>query len=443
MQLATATVGKVNPLLPIIRSRWLATCVRKDHVIDDKMVARARNMSLPGTVPGVGKENSIGAAKVLQEQMHPWELSQCLPTSEAMEAMQDPALLPLSLRKPGYLTMTGEAVLKLRAKTTRQLLPSIMACQGSQHLLPRDLLESKGLHAFLLWDGAQARFAAPFEIAFGMGFPVQLWLPTHFGDAWTLTGNALSIGHAALQCTRTRWIVGEASGLSDCIQGAFDICRKVLGQVCKLDGLVTHVEGSWMVVGPPRVTQVPPAPPTVICDDTDEEDKPSVNPRPMTPEVPDVSPTVQFVAQAPNESTHDDPARGDGIDPVLVPLPLVRPEGLRKWTMATHCPTTGGIKFHDETPKSITPMHALFQCGAFTDDLGQFLRDAMPSRSGGGHSTSVSSCNLRPLCADHREQSCSVVPHNFGRGAGFHIGVSTLQLSQNHFLWVHGLGRCV
>eukprot|EP00438_Fugacium_kawagutii_P023025 Skav229902 [mRNA] locus=scaffold2151:426328:503153:- [translate_table: standard] len=353
-KLVSATVDKVNPLLPVFRSRWLATCVHKDVPVDDKMVTRAKTMSLPNTVPGVGKENSIGAADVFQAQLQEWELVQCIPTPEAMTAMRDPTMLPLTLRTPGYEQLTGDQVQQLRTKTVRQLLPSVMACQGSQHQLPEDLLKTKGLHAFLIWDGVQSRFAAPFEIGFGLGFPGDLWLPVDFKDAWTLTGNALSVGHAVLQCTRTRWIVGEASGLSDSIQGVFDICKKVLAHVCKMEGRVVHVEGNWMQMIPPVPAPVPSIPTTIcLSDDGEEDDAPT---RLSKPDVP-VSPTAPFSIQVPTvQGMITSDASVGPCDPVLVPLPMLRPLGdLEKWTLATHCPQTGGLKLITGAPVETSP----------------------------------------------------------------------------------------
>lgn len=138
----------------------------------------------------------------------------------------------------------------------------------------------------------RARFAVPYEIALGLGFSQSTWLPITFRDAWLLTGNSLSLAHAALQCTRTQWLVGDASGLASDIQGVFDICRKVLENVCKMDGLETKVDGDWMVLG--AVCERAPAsiPLTVVTVDDDlDGGSELVMPRDIPPTV---SPTVPF-----------------------------------------------------------------------------------------------------------------------------------------------------
>lgn len=384
--LVVSNVDRVHPLLPVIRSRWLATCVRDDIQVDHAKVSKAKNLAFPCCVPGVGKENSIGAARTMHTNLQPWELQNCVPTAEAMQIMSAPEYLPLNLRKPDYMSMNGEQVLALRTKTARQLLPSIMAMQGSQHLLPPDLLRAKGLHAFLLWDGEHTRFAAPFEIALSLGFPKELWLPVDFREAWMLTGNSLSIAHSVLQCTRTQWIVGDISGLADCMHGIFDVCKAVLAKVCALDGLVTRQEGAWMTVAPPVVV-VPSVATTVIGhDEGDDDDMTSaVCDLPHEAE-PIVSPTVTFYCEEPMQS--------DTRDPILVQLPPMQPfESLYQWTLATFAPNTGGLvvssgnrgdvvspfaEFHVMHSQKIWACHFNAQCPV---DVGGILRRALPHAS--------------------------------------------------------------
>eukprot|EP00438_Fugacium_kawagutii_P008311 Skav206334 [mRNA] locus=scaffold1420:359109:363701:+ [translate_table: standard] len=359
MKMVINTVDKVHPLLPVMRSRWLATCVRSDVKIDDQMILRAKNMTFPSSVLGVGKENSLGAAGAMQNYMQPWERQQCTPSEEAMEAMQRPDFLPVSLRRPGYANMSASEVLKLRTKTSRQLLPSVMAMQGSQHLLPEELLKSKGLHAFVLRDGFALRFVTPFEVGFALGFPKDMWLPTDFRDAWQLTGNALSIAHAALQCARTRWIVGEKSGIPDEVGGIFDICKKVLDFTCSLDGLHVTVQGAWMCMMPP----MPSAPPTVVETvlDDDDEDAGTAEGSPARVIAPVVSPTVAFSI---HDDTNDIGKQHDGMTrstPMLVPGVSDRPlEALFKWTLATSKPDCGGLEFQQTKVQIDGANRALF-----------------------------------------------------------------------------------
>eukprot|EP00438_Fugacium_kawagutii_P000474 Skav217127 [mRNA] locus=scaffold783:404163:414538:+ [translate_table: standard] len=352
LALVVSNVDKVNPLLPVFRTRWLATCVRKEVQVDPIKVKRAKNLAFPNTVLGVGKENSMGAAGILQN-LEPWELEQCIPTPDALEIMRLPEYLPLNLRTPGYMAKTGDQVIALRTKTARQLLPSVMAMQGSQHLLPPDLLAQKGLHAFLVWDGSVARFAAPFEIALGLGFSSGIWLPTSFKEAWLLTGNSLSIAHATLQCTRTQWIMGDVSGLPGCFQGIFDVCKSVLAHVCTMEGLHTRVEGSWMTLDVHFKPEPVPVPMSTICIDDDDDDAGETAVSPIGERLETISPTIPFFG-ADSEITGP-------RDPVLVPMLAPRPlESMARWTFATKHPITGHLTVRDAAGLDVAKSNARF-----------------------------------------------------------------------------------
>eukprot|EP00438_Fugacium_kawagutii_P013914 Skav215108 [mRNA] locus=scaffold1567:117820:119640:- [translate_table: standard] len=249
MELTVSSVDRLTPLLPATRPRWLATCVRKGFVIADHVLSRVKNLGIPSRLSDTLGE-SIQNSDVVQWTLQDWEMDQCLPTHEAVELMSGFDLLPLNLRKDGMHKMSPGDIFKLRVKSTKQILPNVMALQGAQHELPKDLLQEKGLYSFLAQVADTERFSTPFEILGALGFPPQMCLPDVFRQAWHLTGNTLSVAHSALQCLRARWLLGDASGIGTKLNGAFDVCNAVRGQMIRFTNLKVVREDGWMTLVP-------------------------------------------------------------------------------------------------------------------------------------------------------------------------------------------------
>ena len=248
--LEVSHVDQVFPLLPVMRQRWLATCVRYGIPIMTDMKNRVISMGIPENVPFFGRENSIAKFGCVHKDVPEWFRDACMPSDEAYQAMCDPNLLPKKHRTPEYMKMDKLDVLALRVISSRRPLPNVMANQGSQHLLPQDLLRDKGLHAFLLCDGDILRFVSPFEISFAMGFPSTIQLPVDFALAWRMVGNSLSIPHATLQCLRSHYLLGPASVFTDCLRGPFALCDKVLQSRCIMTDFRIICEDGWMSLSP-------------------------------------------------------------------------------------------------------------------------------------------------------------------------------------------------
>lgn len=270
-KVALMSIDKVVPVAPVIRNRWLCTIVPSNLYIDDSKRKIASNTCIPNDIPGVGKETSLLLAGCMQKCIHDWELLQCMPDSDALSLMSIPELLPEVMRRGDFLSLSPENVLQLRVKTPQQLLPNVMAMQGSQHTLDIGLLRSKGLHAFLINDGTRTRFALPYEIAMAMGFTQQLALPSDFHLAWKMTGNALTIPQAALQCFRAHIIMGQASVFDCQFQSAFDLCRSFLLTRVDLEDYQTVLDGKWMTLVANILCGDPKVVPTVM-DSIEDED---------------------------------------------------------------------------------------------------------------------------------------------------------------------------
>eukprot|EP00435_Cladocopium_sp_Y103_P051423 s1804_g16.t1 len=244
--LVLSSQDKVFPVLPIMRVRWLATCVRKGILFSNEKLSMVSAVFLPKTMPGVGTSNSIGLFGCVQNVLEDWEVAQCVPDADVFRVLGNPEFLPLNMRGKEYMKMNPTQVLSLRTKDVRQPLPNVMAAQGSQHQLPEDLLSEKGLYSFLLSVNQCLRFATPFEICAAMGFPCTTGLPDAFHEAWHLVGNALSVPQAALQCFRSWVLLGDMSGFTGELKSVADLCQLVLDRKCdlakfqvvRLDGLM-------------------------------------------------------------------------------------------------------------------------------------------------------------------------------------------------------------
>ena len=247
-QVACSSIDKVHPLLPIFRKRWLCTILPKDFVVPRGKKDLAYNTIIPSEIPGIGKETSIGAAGCVQSVIQPWECEQVLPNKETLDLLSRYDLLPMNVRKLQDKVMSPEQVLAARTKSLRHCLPNVMAMQGSQHTLPMQHLQEKGLHAFLIDDGLRKRFSLPFEIAAAMGFGSNTVLPSVYISAWRITGNALSVPHAALQCFRAHIMMGDQSPFPCNFKGCFDLCEAFRSQQIVLDDFEIRCDKEWMMM---------------------------------------------------------------------------------------------------------------------------------------------------------------------------------------------------
>eukprot|EP00438_Fugacium_kawagutii_P002089 Skav219391 [mRNA] locus=scaffold2133:129222:133865:+ [translate_table: standard] len=338
ISIVSAAIDKVTPLLPISRARWLATCVRNDIEVSKGALTKAKRIQIPASVPGIGKETSMGMASVVHSILNEWEIKQLLPTCEALTLMSKPALLPTNMRVPGYMNMSQNETLRTRIKSLRQILPNVMALQGSQHKLPLSLLESKGLHAWLISHDGRVRYTSPFEIAASMGMPHFMCLPKDFVQAWHVIGNSLSIAHAGLQCLRTKCIVGDLAGLGDRIHDALQLCEAIRAQLTKVDQYVVETDDEWMYMAPIES----PTKLTAITIESDEDDDGEHFDQVRSPCRPvGISPTVPFRVEVPAVQ-HECGLSSKLLDPVVVPvLEPTKRKSVNEWALATRVPLEG------------------------------------------------------------------------------------------------------
>ena len=169
---------------------------------------------------------------------------QCVPDASVLEILGNPEFLPVNWRGKATKSLSLRDVLELRIRDETQPLPNVMAAQGSQYLLPKELLSEKGLYSFLLKINECLRFATPFEICSAMGFPSSTALPDVFQDAWHMVGNALAVPQAAIQCLRAWVLLGENSGFAGKLRSVADLCEMVLAQKGQFVGFLDD-KGKW------------------------------------------------------------------------------------------------------------------------------------------------------------------------------------------------------
>ena len=276
--LEASHVDQVFPLLPVMRQRWLATCVRLDLIVQTESKIAVDAIVFPECVPFFGMENSLSKFGCLHKDIPKWILEACTPSDDALRAMSDPALLPKKHRIPNYMKMKDLDVLALRVISSRRPLPNVMANQGSQHLLPENLLVEKGLHAYVLNDGDHVRYVSPLEIGLAMGFPSTIHLPVDFALAWKIVGNSLSVPHATLQCIRSHFLLGHASVFNKCMKGPMAISDRILHTRTMMEDFQVMVDVDWMFLVPAPIPPTVPQTSSQVGDTLLEVSKPDVDP---------------------------------------------------------------------------------------------------------------------------------------------------------------------
>eukprot|EP00438_Fugacium_kawagutii_P003185 Skav218030 [mRNA] locus=scaffold214:306450:311011:+ [translate_table: standard] len=289
MNMVLADVRRVIPVLPIIRQRWMATCIRNDITVDSDKLFRAANISLPRPDQCFLKECFIEGANCIQEFLQPWEREQCIPDGDALCIMADPKLLPSNLKALCPVGVQAEHVLELRTKSPQQPLPNIMANQGNQHKLPYQLLLEKGLFAYLFQTQDLLRFTTPYEIAACMGFPACLALPVDYHSAWKMVGNSLSTVHSAWQYFRTFHAFGDALGMTCTVSNIVELSQAIDFHRCQLRDFEVVCRDQWMSLVPRiRYDPVLSPNPTIVespteCVSDNDEEIPSAKRRCVSP----------------------------------------------------------------------------------------------------------------------------------------------------------------
>ena len=131
-------------------------------------------------------------------------LKQCLPSPETLSLYLNPALIP-RLRQSG----SGRQPSDYRIKQGHQTAGCFLAQYSFAHNLPVDLLTGKGLFGSLVQTQGQVRFFSCAEICSLQGATRTMLCPTDKRQGMRISGNAISVPHAAaalVQCCHTAGI---------------------------------------------------------------------------------------------------------------------------------------------------------------------------------------------------------------------------------------------
>ena len=203
-RLVIAGIFKASNICPINRDRWLGSFICED-VFHKTRVNSSQALSLcqlKHVVDGIVL--SLTGFDALHVHMHEWEKVQLIPDDCALKLLGDIDLLPQRYRSQNLTN--EESVRAARSINADCPLPCAMAAYGRQHLLPKEHLDEKKLHTYLLYDG-EYRYVSPWEVLACMCFPFDAKLCDDISLAWQVVGNAISPVHAALQIFKTEEVL--------------------------------------------------------------------------------------------------------------------------------------------------------------------------------------------------------------------------------------------
>eukprot|EP00438_Fugacium_kawagutii_P024750 Skav213500 [mRNA] locus=scaffold3849:181721:186236:+ [translate_table: standard] len=132
------------------------------------------------------------------------------PSQDAIELMKRSDLIPSWLRDKVNWSNTNP-VLDARTTGPNGKMSGIMARYGSQHLLPLEHLQEKGLHTTVFNDQGRLRLFSPWEVLSALGFPETVCVSNIIQDAYQQVGNTISPVHAMIQVVKTHTLLGHLS----------------------------------------------------------------------------------------------------------------------------------------------------------------------------------------------------------------------------------------
>ena len=148
LRLIVSQIDDPFPVVPCQRRRWMAIFVSHHVSVCPKQQAYVSSLKWPTCLPGHDKPTiSLLEADAIHVNITQEELHELTPTPKLVDMMKNPELVVPFLRKPG---LTVEATWKGRIVQPTSIFKAIMASYGHQDDIPYDLLQAKGLHAFVI-----------------------------------------------------------------------------------------------------------------------------------------------------------------------------------------------------------------------------------------------------------------------------------------------------
>eukprot|EP00438_Fugacium_kawagutii_P017857 Skav229920 [mRNA] locus=scaffold3709:15604:19383:- [translate_table: standard] len=242
MKLVLGDVNACHKALPVYRSRWLGTFIHSSITPDPSCINAARKVchavdvslaKLPGP--------SLREADAIHVNVSASELALLEPAPEALELMARSDMVPSWLRDKINWSLANP-VMEARTHGPETKMSGVMARYGSQHLLPRENLQEKGLHTTLFGDQGRVRLFSPWEVLSAMGFPAAVVISNVLQEAFQQVGNAISPVHAMMQIVKTHVVMGTLSPFAEL--GSLDeLIGCVVGDAIKLSKYTVVIDG--------------------------------------------------------------------------------------------------------------------------------------------------------------------------------------------------------
>ena len=242
MKMVVSGVYSCQRVLPLYRDRWLATFCHCTVTFDPETVQRAQAFSLasgslcfPMPGPSLLASDSVHPASTSDLRNH------LLLNDAALEMLKRSDLVPKWLASKINWSL-DEPVLSARIVTPDMKMSGVMARYGSQHLLPIDLLLSKGLQTVVVKENGKIRFFCPWEILAALGFPSKVVIAADLTDAFQQVGNSISPIHAWIQLSKTHMLLGHLSMFS-IDADVLAVLKRIREQCIRLSAFEPFVDG--------------------------------------------------------------------------------------------------------------------------------------------------------------------------------------------------------
>ena len=172
----------LKDIAPTARARWVSIWVRKD--LAPRMIGVQATWFK-------AREHSISSFGIDKLEIPNDILETFMLTEELQTIYGDKRYLPENMRPTGKMDPHADLVLR-RCVKPHGRFATFVASYGSQHELPNDLLESKGLFAQLIEGNEGIRFITPFEQILAFAASMPFYIPTYIPEAYRTIGHAIS-----------------------------------------------------------------------------------------------------------------------------------------------------------------------------------------------------------------------------------------------------------
>eukprot|EP00438_Fugacium_kawagutii_P024505 Skav231356 [mRNA] locus=scaffold1586:206710:208362:- [translate_table: standard] len=202
---------QIHKVMPARRTRWLATFVHKRVQLSSERIMMAQSVTYNDRAfAEVAVSPSLSDADVMMKQMSQDERNRLVIPDDALRMLADYALAPEWIQQDAK-GKSPQEVLEARVADPTGALGGIMARYGSQHRLPFELLQEKGLLTPLAKDESGIRYFSPWEFISALGYDPNTILAYDLVDAWQMSGNGISVAHGWLQLYKTHMMMDALS----------------------------------------------------------------------------------------------------------------------------------------------------------------------------------------------------------------------------------------